>query len=362
LINSHSKISKSTIRALFLDNFYMKYSKINKNPFLIVILIFIIYVSVIIIATWPVSVFSIEKSGTFGDSFGAINALFAGLGFAGLWTTLNIQQEQIKEQRNEILESKEKSESKDEKEIFFELLRAYRENFSMLKGDAGRSGIDAIKPMLDKAFDEYRKERFPVKPRTDFAMMHEAYAFQVAYKSVQPHDRIFSSARVLIELISSNKNGNYDFFKKIFNATLSVYEKEYVITCFLLKDIKSLGVVHKIFSSDVKSVYSASSRWRGALEYTISNGRVRKEKFKSIVISMRELLDETPEELRPKFIKILSSMESGIKKGDISELMRLIAEELTRSLTEKNDVKYGHYRSLLRIVRMRIGSPRVTRR
>lgn len=36
--------------------------------------------------TWPIEEYSISKAGTFGDSFGALNSLFTGLGFAGLLT------------------------------------------------------------------------------------------------------------------------------------------------------------------------------------------------------------------------------------------------------------------------------------
>ena len=184
------------------------------NPFWVVVVVFLTYALAIICLTWPVNELSITKSGVFGDSFGAINALFAGLGFAGLWTTLRIQQQQIKEQRNEIIESKNREEGKNDREIFFELLKSYRENMSLVK-DGKKSGIDVIKPMLDKAYEEYRAIRFPVFPYSNMAIAHETYAFQTAYKkTIHPHDRIFSSARVLIEAIENNKNGNYEFFKK----------------------------------------------------------------------------------------------------------------------------------------------------
>ena len=43
-----------------------------------------------------------EKSGTFGDTFGALNALFSGLAFAGVITTILIQKSELKNQRIEL--------------------------------------------------------------------------------------------------------------------------------------------------------------------------------------------------------------------------------------------------------------------
>ncbi|MBQ8437503.1 MAG: hypothetical protein IJX21_02005, partial [Alistipes sp.] len=40
--------------------------------------------------------------GTFGDKFGAVNALFSGLAFAGLIVTLLYQKEELKLQREEL--------------------------------------------------------------------------------------------------------------------------------------------------------------------------------------------------------------------------------------------------------------------
>lgn len=46
--------------------------------------------------------------GTFGDSFGALNALFSGLAFAGLIVTLIMQKDELGMQREELDEAKQK--------------------------------------------------------------------------------------------------------------------------------------------------------------------------------------------------------------------------------------------------------------
>lgn len=43
-----------------------------------------------------------DKRGTFGDMFGAVNALFSGLAFAGLIITLIQQKEELSLQREEL--------------------------------------------------------------------------------------------------------------------------------------------------------------------------------------------------------------------------------------------------------------------
>ena len=52
--------------------------------------------------TWPISELSINKSGVFGDSFGALTALFSGLAFAGMIVTILLQGRELKLQRRDI--------------------------------------------------------------------------------------------------------------------------------------------------------------------------------------------------------------------------------------------------------------------
>lgn len=78
-----------------------------------------------VIALWSLSWWLISKNidcstdrGTFGDMFGAVNALFSGLAFAGLIATLLYQQEELKLQREELAQTRE--ELKGQREEFEE--------------------------------------------------------------------------------------------------------------------------------------------------------------------------------------------------------------------------------------------------
>lgn len=86
--------------------------KKNWKLFLFPICIITIYGVLIIFKNYPISEFSIEKAGQFGDSFGIINTLFSGLAFIALVITIYLQQQEIKEsikqKDEEIIRNKEK--------------------------------------------------------------------------------------------------------------------------------------------------------------------------------------------------------------------------------------------------------------
>ena len=86
-----------------------KNKKRNKYIYLAVI------ISVCTIVFWALSFFLLffkpEIRGTFGDMFGAVNALFSGLAFAGLIITLVMQHEELGLQREEISQTNDELEA-----------------------------------------------------------------------------------------------------------------------------------------------------------------------------------------------------------------------------------------------------------
>jgi len=72
-----------------------------RNFFLLLILIFLIWAG----SGWWINHFyggGVTKRGTFGDMFGAINALFTGAALAGVIITIVLQQKELALQRTEI--------------------------------------------------------------------------------------------------------------------------------------------------------------------------------------------------------------------------------------------------------------------
>ncbi|MEM1223439.1 MAG: hypothetical protein AAGH40_11840, partial [Verrucomicrobiota bacterium] len=79
---------------------------------------YIILLVLLVVGLWSASGFVLynsESRGTFGDMFGAVNALFSGLAFAFLIYTIFLQKEELSLQRNELKLTR--SEIAEQKEI-----------------------------------------------------------------------------------------------------------------------------------------------------------------------------------------------------------------------------------------------------
>lgn len=77
----------------------------NKKFILILVLAFLVIFAVWLVYWIFVRNYEFLKfvnSGVFGDSFGALNALFSGWAFAGIIITIFMQREELKLQRNEL--------------------------------------------------------------------------------------------------------------------------------------------------------------------------------------------------------------------------------------------------------------------
>jgi len=94
---------------------------------------------------------------SFGEKFGAINALFAGLAFAGVIYTVYLQRKELQLQRDEIKRSTE--ELKGQKEAmnlqrfenkFFQMLELHRQNLNSIS-----SNIDQVGRMSGREFFKY---------------------------------------------------------------------------------------------------------------------------------------------------------------------------------------------------------------
>lgn len=62
----------------------------------IISLVFVTYTAALLWFSAPISLLSLEKSGQFGDSFGALTSIFTALGFLGIAYTIYLQNKQMK--------------------------------------------------------------------------------------------------------------------------------------------------------------------------------------------------------------------------------------------------------------------------
>ena len=101
--------------------------------------VFILVVFSAVILIWAISGFLIyfktSNPGTFGDMFGAINALFSGLAFAGLIHTIRLQQKQIQESNKEYYDNAHRHQESIRLHALTVLLEEYN-NFYVFREEA----------------------------------------------------------------------------------------------------------------------------------------------------------------------------------------------------------------------------------
>lgn len=124
-------------------------------------------------------VHSIQSLGTLGDSFGALNCLFTGLGFAGLLTSIFMQRQDLQNSRKELEETREEVKTQSNtmyrqrfEDSFYRMLDLYKENLRNLsiRPDPNAKdrifGIDALQFLLtkfDAAWKKHQLYKFPEK-------------------------------------------------------------------------------------------------------------------------------------------------------------------------------------------------------
>lgn len=252
----------------------------------------------------------LTKSGTFGDSFGFVNSFFSVCAFVAVLLSLKNQQSQIDKQQKEYFESKQDTEKRVEEERFFRLLDLYRENLNGLKDGKCQNGLDVVINMLDKTHELYEKRRYPIKPKVEAAVQYEAHALFTSFSEyTKVHQRYFSVVRLIVEVIESNKNDNYIYYCKLFSTSLTWYEKEYILACYLLSERKKLPEVCAIFNEGLSGFSGIEKRWRGTLQFYFNANKVRSP--------------GAGFEKRVEFIKTILKSE---EKSSISEMMAFLYE------------------------------------
>lgn len=105
------------------------------------------------------------KPGDFGDSFGASNALFAGLAFAILIATLHSQREELALQRQELAEQRQIFLRQQFEDTFFQLVALHdkvTDNLELRPGTADyRRGRACFPELLQRLADAYHRSDIP---------------------------------------------------------------------------------------------------------------------------------------------------------------------------------------------------------
>ena len=104
-----------------------------------------------------------EKQGQFGDMFGAVNALFTALAFAGLIYTVLLQRDQLALQQQEIVESGKTQEQLVQRQIdaqdkLFERQKAFQEE-QRQKQIAHELKLEELRQNFEDLVERRRKDR-----------------------------------------------------------------------------------------------------------------------------------------------------------------------------------------------------------
>lgn len=123
---------------------------------------------------------TLEERGQFGDLFGAVNALFSGLAFAGLYSALKVQQSQLELQRNELALQRDELRMQREEMIASraELSNQVRAQHALVKASTAQIAVTAFQARIEAI--KMDSEQKVASARGDFVRQIEAIAQAMA--------------------------------------------------------------------------------------------------------------------------------------------------------------------------------------
>ena len=201
--------------------------------------------------------------GTFGDKFGAINALFSGLAFAGLIVTLLYQKEELKLQREELAQTRE--ELKGQREEFEEqnktMKRQRFENtfFNMLSLQqeiVANISFDEVKHIYDFNYHAHDEQRTSYNGRALFREMYLNLKVSIdknhSYQGVK--DAIKANNYDVYSCISATTRFDHYFrhlyriFKYVDTSDLILDDERYEYACIVRSQLSDYELVMLFYS------------------------------------------------------------------------------------------------------------------
>ena len=182
-----------------------------------------------------------DQAGTFGDQFGAVNALFSGLAFAGVIYAILLQRHELKLQRDELeltrgelQGQKEQLKAQNEtlqlqnfENTFFQLLRLHNDylNAIDLRKDGsvtatGRDCFAIFYGRLKKTYQGTKSMSGLELERENVSAMYASY-----YTNVEGElGHYFRSLYNLVKFVDSSSTTNKRLYTNLIRAQISKYE------------------------------------------------------------------------------------------------------------------------------------------
>ena len=191
--------------------------------FLAVIVVCIGYGYIIWSTDWT----SNNKIGNFGESFGAIDALFAGLAFAVLIYTILLQKAELQLQRKELQEQRETLQKQNFESSFFQLLGLHSKtvNAMVIREGGKSSGRECFHFLLQ----ELRLAHLQALSQNDTTksereVLNDTYE-EVFFRNNQQYiGHYFSHLYNMVKFVDQSKIANEKFYTDLIYAQLSSNE------------------------------------------------------------------------------------------------------------------------------------------
>lgn len=317
--------------------------KIPKNPLcwisIGVIILFILHIATIIIITWPINAWTVDKAGTFGDSFGVLTSLFTGLAFIGLLSTIRLQREELKLNRRELEETRKEFKLQSDtfhrqrfEDAFYQMLALYKENLRELSvrprsEEATRiRGIDALQYLntkFDKAWATHKLNNFPTDetPKNEYLYIL-ASTIQSVYVRQTRYVETLANILILVdeECIPDDRKPVY---WRIISSQLTAHELKYLFYQALISpDFSSL-----------RSIFQNSSAFNDRLAMLGIHNSHRK--------AFEEIWNITLPKHRNPFKSPLSSSQIKQARKSIQKRERMAIEQAKSAVSSNESATKG---------------------
>lgn len=215
----------------------------NKTPRVSIWLLIVLII--VIIAAWVLTgyfLYGVSDRGTFGDMFGTINALFAGLAFAGIIYAIFLQRKDLELQRRELQLTREELDGQKQQlqaqndtlkrqafqNTFFQLLELHNDIvkslvFRYANGEISSTGRECFQYYYDELkihYDSFPKQK---GENDEIKIINSSYEkLFVLYQADLGH--YFRNLYNLVKYVKNSQIEDKKVFTNIVRAQLSSYE------------------------------------------------------------------------------------------------------------------------------------------
>jgi len=188
-----------------------------------VIGIVLAYAAFLIYMTWPISTYSIDKAGVFGDSFGILTSIFSGLAFAGvIWTVLS--------QLEELSITRDQLKNQGIENAFFQMLALHNQILNdidlskeTVNGIIRTNGRDAINIFVERLIKNYKTVNSTSMSKKESEKANDAYGmFWLKHKSELAH--YYRFLYNLIRYVDNSQSDKKETYIALVRAQISNQE------------------------------------------------------------------------------------------------------------------------------------------